>query len=54
MPQTGGLSAIVAALEQPLRMGMDEINAVSPDLVAIDFVDDGTDATIVSTLSMLS
>src|SRR5688500_18040887 len=41
-PQTGGLSGIVAALEEALRMGQEEINAVEDGLVTIDFADDGT------------
>jgi branched-chain amino acid transport system substrate-binding protein len=46
LPQTGGLSSIVAALEQPLLMAVDEINAISPDLVSVQVADDGTDNTI--------
>ncbi len=42
-PQTGALSGIVAALEEALRMGESEINAVSDGLVTIDFADDGTE-----------
>jgi branched-chain amino acid transport system substrate-binding protein len=49
LPQTGALSAIVTALEEPLRMGAEEINAVSADLVTVDFADDGTDPTVAST-----
>jgi len=48
LPQTGGLSSIIAALEEPLRMGAEEMNAVSDALVTIDFVDSGTDSTIAS------
>ena len=48
LPQTGGLSSIIAALEEPLRMGAQEMNAVSDGLVTIDFVDSGTDNTIAS------
>jgi branched-chain amino acid transport system substrate-binding protein len=48
LPQTGGLSSIIAALEEPLRMGSEEFNAVSDGLVTVDFVDSGTDATIAS------
>jgi ABC-type branched-subunit amino acid transport system substrate-binding protein len=47
-PQTGGLSGIVGALEEALRMGQEEINAVSDGLVTIDFADDGTDDTVAS------
>jgi len=46
IPQTGALSGIGAALEQPLLMGVEEINAVSDGLVAVDVADDGTDATV--------
>jgi branched-chain amino acid transport system substrate-binding protein len=46
VPQTGGLSGIVAALEEALRMGQEEINAVSDGLVTIDFADDGTSDTV--------
>jgi len=49
LPQTGSLSAIITALEEPLRMGAEEINAVSADLVTIDFADSGTDPTVAST-----
>ena len=49
LPQTGGLSSIIAALEEPLRMGLEEINAVSPGLVTMDFADSGTDTAIAST-----
>ena len=48
LPQTGALSSIIAALEEPLRMGVAEINAASDGLVTIDFVDSGTDNTIAS------
>lgn len=44
-PQSGGLSGIVGALEEALRMGQEEINAVSDGLVTIDFADDGTSDT---------
>lgn len=46
LPQTGSLSAIVGALEEPLRMAQEEINAISPDLVTVDFTDDGTNADV--------
>jgi len=49
LPQTGALSGIIAALEEPLRMGAEEINSVSEGLVTIDFADSGTDATLAST-----
>jgi len=48
LPQTGGLSSIIDALQEPLRMGAEEMNAVSDGLVTIDFVDSGTDNTIAS------
>ena len=48
LPQTGLLSGIIAALEEPLRMGAEEINAISPDLVSLDFADSGTDPTVAS------
>lgn len=48
LPQTGGLSSIIEALEEPLRMGAEEINAISEGLITIDFVDSGTDSTIAS------
>ena len=46
IPQTGALSGIGPALEQPLLMGAEEINAASAGLVTVDIADDGTDATI--------
>ena len=46
VPQTGALSGIVAALEEALRMGEEEINAVEDGLVTIDFADDGTSDTV--------
>jgi ABC-type branched-subunit amino acid transport system substrate-binding protein len=46
IPQTGTLSGIGSALEQPLLMGADEMNAVSDGLVTVDVADDGTDPTI--------
>jgi len=49
LPQTGALSGIIAALEEALKMGAEEINAVSDGLVTIDYVDSGTDPTIAST-----
>lgn len=48
LPQTGGLSSIIDALEQPLAMGRDEFNAVSAGLVTVDFADSGTDPVIAS------
>jgi branched-chain amino acid transport system substrate-binding protein len=49
LPQTGALSSIIAALEQPLAMGADEFNAVSAGLVTVDYADSGTDTTVAST-----
>src|SRR5919106_183824 len=39
IPQTGRLSGIAAALEEPLGMGEEEINAVSDGLVTVDIAD---------------
>ncbi|MEA3501182.1 MAG: ABC transporter substrate-binding protein [Actinomycetota bacterium] len=49
LPQTGGLASIISALEEPIRMGVEEFNAVSADLVTVDFADSGTDPSIAST-----
>ena len=49
LPQTGQLAGIIDALEQPIRMGVDEINAVSPGLVSVTYADSGTDPTVAST-----
>jgi len=48
LPQTGQLSSIIDALEQPLAMAQEEINAVAVGLVAVDFADDGTDPVVAS------
>lgn len=48
LPQTGQLAAIIEALEQPIRMGVEEINAVSPGLVEVTYQDSGTDPAIAS------
>lgn len=48
LPRTGGLSPIIDALEEPLRMAAEEINAASDGLVTVDFADDGTDSTVAS------
>lgn len=48
LPQTGQLASIIEALEQPIRMGVDEINAASADLVAVQFSDSGTDPNVAS------
>jgi branched-chain amino acid transport system substrate-binding protein len=47
--QTGALSGIVDAVSEPLNMAVAEINAVSPDLVSVEFADDGTDQTVAGT-----
>ena len=49
LPQTGQLAPIIEALENPIKMGVDEINAVSPGLVVVDYGDSGTDVNIAST-----
>jgi branched-chain amino acid transport system substrate-binding protein len=49
LPQTGQLASIIEALENPIRMGADEINAVSDGLVSVDYGDSGTDVNIAST-----
>jgi branched-chain amino acid transport system substrate-binding protein len=49
LPQTGGLASIIEALEQPIRMGVEEINAVSPGLVSVTYADSGTDPNVAST-----
>ena len=48
LPQTGQLAVIIEALEQPIRMGVDEINGMSSGLVAVDFADSGTDPNVAS------
>lgn len=48
VPETGGLSGIVGALEEALKMGQEEINDVEDGLVSIDFADDGTSDTVSS------
>jgi branched-chain amino acid transport system substrate-binding protein len=48
LPQTGQLAPIIEALEQPIRMGVEEINAVSPGLVTVTFADSGTDPNVAS------
>ena len=49
LPQTGQLAAIIEALERPVRMGVEEINAVSPGLVEVTYSDSGTDPNVAST-----
>jgi branched-chain amino acid transport system substrate-binding protein len=48
LPQTGQLASIIEALENPIKMGVDEINAVSDGLVSVDYGDSGTDPNIAS------
>ena len=49
LPQTGQLAPIIDALENPIKMGVDEINAVSPGLVTVEYGDSGTDPNVAST-----
>ena len=49
LPQTGQLAPIIEALENPIKMGVDEINAVSDGLVTVEYGDSGTDPNIAST-----
>ena len=49
LPQTGQLAPIIEALENPIKMGVDEINAVSDGLVSVEYGDSGTDPNIAST-----
>ena len=49
LPQTGQLAPIIDALENPIKMGSDEINAVSPGLVEVEFGDSGTDPNVAAT-----
>ncbi len=49
LPQTGQLAVIIDALENPIKMGADEINAVSPGLVTVEYGDSGTDPNVAST-----
>jgi branched-chain amino acid transport system substrate-binding protein len=48
LPQTGQLAAIIEALENPIRMGAEEINAVSGGLVTVEYGDSGTDPNVAS------
>jgi len=48
LPQTGQLASIIEALENPIKMGSEEINAVSSGLVSVDYGDSGTDPNIAS------
>ena len=48
LPQTGQLAAIIDALEEPIRMGAEEINEAYPGLVTLEHFDSGTDPNIAS------
>lgn len=48
LPQTGALASIIDALEEPIRMGADEINADYPDLITLEHSDSGTDPAVAS------
>ena len=48
LPQTGQLASIIDALEEPIRMGAEEINEAYPDLVTLEHFDSGTDPNIAS------
>ena len=48
LPQTGQLAPIIEALENPIKMGTDEINAVSSGLVSVEYGDSGTDPNVAS------
>lgn len=48
LPQTGALSSIIQALEQPIQMGAEEINAEFPGLVTVESADGGTDPNVAS------
>ncbi len=49
LPQTGQLAPIIDALENPIKMGADEINAVSAGLLTVEYGDSGTDPNVAST-----
>ena len=49
LPQTGQLAPIIDALENPIKMGTDEINAASAGLVTVEYGDSGTDPNVAST-----
>jgi branched-chain amino acid transport system substrate-binding protein len=49
LPQTGQLAPIIDALENPIKMGVDEINAVSAGLVEVEYGDSGTDPNVAAT-----
>jgi branched-chain amino acid transport system substrate-binding protein len=46
LPQTGALAPIIDALEEPIRMGAEEINELFPDLVTLEHSDSGTDPSV--------
>ena len=48
LPQTGSLAPIVESLEQSIKMGVEEINAVSPGLIEVEYADSGTDPNVAS------
>lgn len=48
LPQTGALAPIIDALEEPIRMAAEEINADFPDLVTLEHADSGTDPSVAS------
>lgn len=48
LPQTGALAPIIDALEEPIRMAAEEINADFPGLITLEHSDSGTDPTVAS------
>ncbi|MFP3881726.1 MAG: ABC transporter substrate-binding protein [Actinomycetota bacterium] len=48
LPQTGQLAAIIDALEEPIRMGAEEINEYQDGLVTLEHLDSGTDPNVAS------
>ena len=49
LPQTGQLATIIDALESGIKLGVEDVNATSPDLVTVEFGDSGTDPNVAST-----
>jgi len=49
LPQTGQLATIIDALESGIKLGIEDVNAASPDLVTVEFGDSGTDPNVAST-----
>jgi len=49
LPQTGQLATIIDALESGIKLGVEDANAASPDLVTVEFGDSGTDPNVAST-----